>query len=83
MNVKQSMRIVNEEVRTRCNRRRCFVCFRVRFRWLHTVLTPCRVGWCTQVFGPVMTIIRVSNDEECIRLVNSTSYGLGSRCVAH
>jgi hypothetical protein len=44
--VKQSMRIVNEEV-----------------------------------FGPVMTIIRVENDEECVRLVNATSYGLGSRCA--
>ena len=35
-----------------------------------------------EVFGPVMTIIRVHSDEECIRLVNSTPYGLGSRCGA-
>ena len=25
-----------------------------------------------------MTIIRVTSDEECVKLVNSTSYGLGS-----
>lgn len=33
-----------------------------------------------QVFGPVMTIFKVENndDEKCIEMVNSTNYGLGS-----
>jgi acyl-CoA reductase-like NAD-dependent aldehyde dehydrogenase len=36
-----------------------------------------------EVFGPVLTVITVRNDEECVRLINSTPYGLGSRCVLH
>jgi acyl-CoA reductase-like NAD-dependent aldehyde dehydrogenase len=31
-----------------------------------------------EVFGPVMTVIKVKDDEDCIAQVNSTDYGLGS-----
>ncbi|HNI61380.1 MAG TPA: aldehyde dehydrogenase family protein [Pseudomonadota bacterium] len=31
-----------------------------------------------ETFGPVMTIIRVRDEEEAVRLANDTSYGLGS-----
>lgn len=46
-----------------------------------TLLSHVKEGmlpFCEEVFGPVASVIRVSNDEEAIRLANTTSYGLGA-----
>lgn len=46
-----------------------------------TVLADCDHSMAVvreETFGPVMTILRVSSEEEAIRLANDTAYGLGS-----
>jgi len=46
-----------------------------------TVLTGVTESMCifaTEVFGPVMTICKASSQEECVRMVNGTSFGLGA-----
>lgn len=43
-------------------------------------VTPLMRIFQEELFGPVMTVIKVAdnNDEECVKMVNSVSFGLGS-----
>uniref|UniRef100_A0A061RL47 Aldehyde dehydrogenase n=1 Tax=Tetraselmis sp. GSL018 TaxID=582737 RepID=A0A061RL47_9CHLO len=41
-------------------------------------VTPQMRIWHEEVFGPVLTVVRVSNDSEAIRLANDCPFGLGS-----
>ncbi|URA11257.1 aldehyde dehydrogenase family protein [Thermospira aquatica] len=43
------------------------------------ISTDCRLAW-EEIFGPILPIIRVKNEEEAIRLANASEYGLDS-CV--
>ncbi len=41
-------------------------------------VTPAMRIWREEVFGPVMVIVRFSNDDEAVRLANDCPFGLGS-----
>lgn len=51
------------------------------FYYAPTVLdhvTPGHAAFCEETFGPVAAIIRVSTEDEAIRLANQTEFGLGA-----
>lgn len=45
---------------------------------IYSGVTPDMRIFHEEVFGPVMSIIKVDSDEECIKLVNNSTFGLGS-----
>lgn len=51
-----------------------------------TVLThimPATVAYQEEIFGPVVCIFPVNNEEEAIKLANDTAYGLGATVFTH
>jgi acyl-CoA reductase-like NAD-dependent aldehyde dehydrogenase len=43
-----------------------------------TDVTPSMRIWKEEVFGPVMSVVRFSTDDEAVELVNDSDFGLGS-----